>query len=103
MVTRYSIPKDRVQQAIYQRSHKQTLKVIRGGRYAATWKAEDIIEDEKTIKELPRVLPTTDLTTLRDEITYENLIIFDREKEVVQEEMQALAKMNQSNKCLQMY
>ena len=65
--------------------------------------AEDIIEDGKTIKELTRVLPTTDLTTLRDEITYENLIIFDREKEVVQEEMQALAKMNQSNQCLQMY
>ena len=91
-VTRYSILKDRVQLVVYQRSHKQTVKVTRGGRYAATWKAEDIIEDGNKIKDLTRVLPTTDFTSLRDELTYEKLIIFDREKEVVQEEMQALKK-----------
>ena len=49
------------------------------------------------------MLPTTDFTSLRDELTYEKLIIFDREKEVVQEEMQALKKMNHENQCLQMY
>ena len=38
-VTRYSFPKDRVQLATYERSHKQTVKVTRGGRYAATWKS----------------------------------------------------------------
>ena len=91
-ITRFSIPKNRVQHAIYQRSHKQTVKATRGGRYAATWKAEDIIEDGNKIKDLNRVQPTTDFTSLRDELTYEKLIIFDWEKEVVQEEMQALKK-----------
>ena len=43
-------------------------------------------------KELTRVLPATDSTTLRDKLTYEKLIIFDRKKEVVQEEMRALVK-----------
>ena len=49
------------------------------------------------------MLPATDSTTLHDELTYEKLIIFDREKEVVQEEMRALTKMNHEDQCLQMY
>jgi hypothetical protein len=52
-VTRYSVPKQQIQQAIYKYTHKRVAKVTRGGRYAATWKTDTIIEEGQCIKTSP--------------------------------------------------
>ena len=44
-ITRYSVPKQQIQHAIYKYTHSKVAKLTRGGRYIATWKTETIIEE----------------------------------------------------------
>ena len=78
-------------------------KVTRGGKYAATWKTDAIIEEGQCIKDQPRTKRVEKCWTKRTEPTYEDLIIFDRPAHEVNDEIKAVGKMNRPDQCLQMY
>jgi hypothetical protein len=96
-VTRYSVPKQQIQQAIYKYTHKKVAKVTRGGRYAATWKTDTIIEEGQCIKDQPRTRRVEKCRAQCKEPTYEDLIVFNRPTHEVEDEIKAVEKMNQSN------
>ena len=75
---RYSVPKQQTQHAIYKYTYSKVAKVTRGGKYAATWKIDAIIEEGQCIKDQPRLKLVEKCWTKRTEPTYEDLIIFDR-------------------------
>ena len=102
-VTRYSVPKQQIQQAIYKYTHNKVAKVMRGGRYAATWKTDTIIEEGQCIKDQPRTRRVEKCRAQGKEPTYENLIVFDIPTHEVEDEIKAVDKMNQPDQCLQMY
>ena len=90
MVTRYSVPKQQIQQAIYKYTHNKVAKVMRGGRYAATWKTDTIIEEGQCIKDQPRTRRVEKCRAQGKEPTYENLIVFDRPTHEVDDEIKAV-------------
>ena len=96
-VTRYSVPKQQIQQAIYKYTHKKVAKVTRGGRYAATWKTDTIIEEGQCIKDQPRTRRVEKCRAQCKEPTYEDLIVFDRPTHEVEDEIKAVEK-NESTK-----
>ena len=77
-VARYSVPKRQIQQAIYKYTHKKVAKVTRGGRYAAAWKTDTIIEEGQCIKDQLRKRRVEKCRAQCKEPTYEDLIVFDR-------------------------
>ena len=100
---RYSVPKQQQQQAIYKHTHKKVAKVTRGGRYAATWKTDTIIEEGQCIKDQLRTRRVEKCSAQCKEPIYEDLVIFDRPTHEIKDEIKAVEKMNQPDQCLQMY
>jgi hypothetical protein len=76
-ITRHSVPKQQTQHAIYKYTHNKVAKVTRGGRYAATWKTDAIIEEGQCIKDQPRTRRVEKCWAQfkRKDPTYEDLII----------------------------